>query len=179
MPYENATTTTEVAFSCLAPTSPAKWSRKTQHENARDCTVLVIKDFYGDNGRFEPSSNTPSCEDVWCDILKALDIEDSPLASISFLVALLSLILLVPFVKLLLRTLPIVYSTVQGLFVFGGKWHVGDAIANEILDDLLKKEFNRQQRVKDDKGNRPLKDDKRSVTGIKILDDLGQKIENV
>ncbi|GJU42486.1 hypothetical protein Tco_1195443 [Tanacetum coccineum] len=31
----------------------------------------------------------------------------------------------------------------------------------------------------DDKGNGPLKDDKREVTGIKILDDLKQRIEKV
>ncbi|GKF04248.1 hypothetical protein Tco_0034916 [Tanacetum coccineum] len=51
---------------------------------------------------------------------------------------------------------------------------VDHAIADEILDDLLKREFNKQQRVKDDKGKRPLK-----VTGIKIMDDLEQRIENV
>ncbi|GKG33461.1 hypothetical protein Tco_0433620, partial [Tanacetum coccineum] len=37
----------------------------------------------------------------------------------------------------------------------------------------------KQHRVRDDKGNGPLKDDKRKVTGIKILDDLEQRIENV
>ncbi|GJZ98097.1 hypothetical protein Tco_0670550 [Tanacetum coccineum] len=31
----------------------------------------------------------------------------------------------------------------------------------------------------DDKGKGPLKDDKREVTGIKILDDLEQRIEKV
>nr|GEX79482.1 hypothetical protein [Tanacetum cinerariifolium] len=31
----------------------------------------------------------------------------------------------------------------------------------------------------DDKGNGPLKDDKNEVTGIKILDDLEQRIEKV
>ncbi|GJR98022.1 hypothetical protein Tco_0270196 [Tanacetum coccineum] len=45
-----------------------------------------------------------------------------------------------------------------------------DAIGDEILDDLLKREWEKQQRVKDDK---------RKVTRIKILDDLEQRIENV
>ncbi|GJW94643.1 zinc finger, CCHC-type containing protein [Tanacetum coccineum] len=52
--------------------------------------------------------------------------------------------------------------------------------SDEILDDLLEREFNKQHRVKvDDKEKGPLKDDKRKVTGFKILDDLEQRIENV
>ncbi|GKA02142.1 hypothetical protein Tco_0674807 [Tanacetum coccineum] len=41
------------------------------------------------------------------------------------------------------------------------KWQVDDVISDEILDDLLKGEFNIQQHLKgDDKANGPLKDDK-------------------
>ncbi|GKB03644.1 hypothetical protein Tco_0831787 [Tanacetum coccineum] len=67
---------------------------------------------------------------------------------------------------------------------YGNKWQVDDVISNEILDDLLKREFNKQQRVKDEKGKmtkekRPLKDDKRKLTGIKIAVDLEKRIQNV
>nr|GEW05377.1 hypothetical protein [Tanacetum cinerariifolium] len=37
---------------------------------------------------------------------------------------------------------------------------VDDAISDEILDDLLKREFNKQHHLKDDKGKGPMKDDK-------------------
>ncbi|GKB48215.1 hypothetical protein Tco_0898968 [Tanacetum coccineum] len=67
---------------------------------------------------------------------------------------------------------------------YGNKWQVDDVISNEILNDLLKREFNKQQRVKDEKGKmtkekRPLKDDKRKLTGIKIAVDLEKRIQNV
>ncbi|GKA80667.1 hypothetical protein Tco_0787359 [Tanacetum coccineum] len=62
---------------------------------------------------------------------------------------------------------------------YRNNWQVDDAIADEILDDLLKRERDKQQRVKDDKRNGPLKDDKRKVTRIKIMDDLEKRIENV
>ncbi|GKA77714.1 hypothetical protein Tco_0784251 [Tanacetum coccineum] len=35
------------------------------------------------------------------------------------------------------------------LVKYGNKWHVNDAIADVILDDLLQKEFNKQERVKE------------------------------
>ncbi|GKC93528.1 hypothetical protein Tco_1158970 [Tanacetum coccineum] len=47
---------------------------------------------------------------------------------------------------------------------YGNKWQVGDAIVDVILDDLLQKEFNKQERVKDDKGKAILKDDKGKIT---------------
>ncbi|GJR53030.1 hypothetical protein Tco_1403551 [Tanacetum coccineum] len=53
---------------------------------------------------------------------------------------------------------------------YRNNWQVDDAIADEILDDLLKREWDKQQRVKDDK---------RKVTRIKIMDDLEKRIENV
>ncbi|GJX39541.1 hypothetical protein Tco_0252844, partial [Tanacetum coccineum] len=62
---------------------------------------------------------------------------------------------------------------------YGNNWQVDDAIADEILDDLLKTECEKQQHVKYDKGKGHLKDDKRKVTGIKILDYLELMIENV
>ncbi|GJR52444.1 hypothetical protein Tco_1402965 [Tanacetum coccineum] len=47
---------------------------------------------------------------------------------------------------------------------------VHDAIADDILDDLSKKEWEKQQRVKDDK---------RKVIEMKIMDVLEQRIEKV
>ncbi|GJS47689.1 hypothetical protein Tco_0597810 [Tanacetum coccineum] len=41
---------------------------------------------------------------------------------------------------------------------YGNKWQVGDAIVDVIVDDLLQKEFNKQERVKDDKGKAILKE---------------------
>ncbi|GJQ88987.1 hypothetical protein Tco_0000126, partial [Tanacetum coccineum] len=51
---------------------------------------------------------------------------------------------------------------------YGNKWQVGDDIADVILDDLLQKEFNKQERVKDDKRKAILKgsDDQRIVLKI-------------
>ncbi|GKD15822.1 hypothetical protein Tco_1204980, partial [Tanacetum coccineum] len=46
---------------------------------------------------------------------------------------------------------------------YGNNWQVDDAIVDEILDDLLKIEWEKKQRVKDDKGKGPLKDEKRKV----------------
>ncbi|GJY81711.1 hypothetical protein Tco_0494462, partial [Tanacetum coccineum] len=53
---------------------------------------------------------------------------------------------------------------------YGTNWHVHDAIADDILDDLLKREWEKQHRVKDDK---------RKLTELKILDILEQRIEKV
>ncbi|GJW59077.1 hypothetical protein Tco_0105808 [Tanacetum coccineum] len=48
-----------------------------------------------------------------------------------------------------------------------------------MYDDLLQKDLNKQESVKDDKGNRLLKDDKGKLTGIKSVDDLEKRIQNV
>ncbi|GJV38663.1 hypothetical protein Tco_1411140 [Tanacetum coccineum] len=56
------------------------------------------------------------------------------------------------------------------LHKYGSNWQVHDAIADDILDDLLKKEWEKQKRVKYDK---------RKVTEMKILDILKQRIEKV
>ncbi|GJS87506.1 hypothetical protein Tco_0770142 [Tanacetum coccineum] len=53
---------------------------------------------------------------------------------------------------------------------YGSKWQVHDAIADDILDDLLKREWEKHQRVKYDK---------RKATKIKILELLEQRIEKV
>ncbi|GJY99512.1 hypothetical protein Tco_0516942 [Tanacetum coccineum] len=50
---------------------------------------------------------------------------------------------------------------------------------DEILNDLLKREFNKQQRLKDQKGKGLLNDDKASLTGTHIPDDLNKKNDNV
>ncbi|GJZ92148.1 zinc finger, CCHC-type containing protein [Tanacetum coccineum] len=56
------------------------------------------------------------------------------------------------------------------LHEYESNWQVHDAIADDILDDLLKREWEKQQRVKYDK---------RKVTEIKILELLEQRIEKV
>ncbi|GKD63206.1 hypothetical protein Tco_1305314 [Tanacetum coccineum] len=58
-------------------------------------------------------------------------------------------------------------------YVYVNKWQVDDVISDEILDDLSKREFNIQQRLKDDKGNGHLKDDKSE--GL-LKDDKGKLI---
>ncbi|GJZ92381.1 hypothetical protein Tco_0664446 [Tanacetum coccineum] len=82
---------------------------------------------------------------------------------------------------------------------YENKWLVEDVISNEILDDLLRREFSKQQHekskydkgktvlkndkgngtLKDDKGNGPLKDDKGNILRIKIVDDYEKMIQNV
>ncbi|GKB51707.1 hypothetical protein Tco_0902460, partial [Tanacetum coccineum] len=56
------------------------------------------------------------------------------------------------------------------LHKYGSYWQVHDAIADNILDDLLKREWEKQQCVKYDK---------RKVTKVKILDLLEQRISRV
>ncbi|GJT56028.1 hypothetical protein Tco_0991082 [Tanacetum coccineum] len=56
------------------------------------------------------------------------------------------------------------------LHKYGSNWQVHDAIADDILDDLLKREWEKQQ---------CMKYDKRNVTEMKILELLEQRIENV
>ncbi|GJZ92146.1 hypothetical protein Tco_0664211 [Tanacetum coccineum] len=56
------------------------------------------------------------------------------------------------------------------LHKYRSNWQVHEAIADDILNDLLKREWEKQQRVKYDK---------RKVTEIKILELLEQKIEKV
>ncbi|GKE30532.1 hypothetical protein Tco_1445916 [Tanacetum coccineum] len=53
------------------------------------------------------------------------------------------------------------------LHKYGSNWQVHDAIADDIPDDLLKREWEKQQRVKYDK---------RKVIKMKILDLLEQRI---
>nr|GEW72643.1 hypothetical protein [Tanacetum cinerariifolium] len=62
------------------------------------------------------------------------------------------------------------------LHMYGGNWQVHDAIADDILDDLLKIEWEKQKRVKCKckYGN-----DKRKVTQMKIHDLLEKRIEKV
>nr|GEW21325.1 hypothetical protein [Tanacetum cinerariifolium] len=62
---------------------------------------------------------------------------------------------------------------------YGNKWQVDDTMADVILDDLLQKEFNEHERMKDDKGKGIEKDDKGKLTGIKCVDNLEKKIQNV
>ncbi|GKB09986.1 hypothetical protein Tco_0843909, partial [Tanacetum coccineum] len=62
---------------------------------------------------------------------------------------------------------------------YDNKWLLDDDVSDEILDDLLKREFKKQQRLKDEKGKGLLKDDKASLTGPHILDDLEKRIDNV
>ncbi|GKB40908.1 hypothetical protein Tco_0885850 [Tanacetum coccineum] len=59
---------------------------------------------------------------------------------------------------------------------YGNKCLVDDDVGDEILDDLLKREFEKQQRLK---GKELLKDDKASLTRIDILDDPKRRIDNV
>ncbi|GJT99513.1 hypothetical protein Tco_1109852 [Tanacetum coccineum] len=54
------------------------------------------------------------------------------------------------------------------LHKYGSNWQVHDVIADDILDDLLKKEWEKQKRVKYDK---------RKVTQMKIHDFLEKRIE--
>ncbi|GKC04186.1 hypothetical protein Tco_0995796 [Tanacetum coccineum] len=56
------------------------------------------------------------------------------------------------------------------LHKYGSNWQVHDAIADDILDDLLKREWEKQKRVKYDK---------RKVTQMKIQDLLEKRIEKV
>ncbi|GKD02255.1 hypothetical protein Tco_1177229 [Tanacetum coccineum] len=56
------------------------------------------------------------------------------------------------------------------LHKYGSKWQVHDAIADDVLDDLLKREWEKQLRVKYDK---------RKVTKMKILELLEQRIDKV
>nr|GEV41912.1 hypothetical protein [Tanacetum cinerariifolium] len=53
---------------------------------------------------------------------------------------------------------------------YGNKWQVGDATSDVILDDLLQKKFNEQERAIDDKTK---------LTGIKCVDNLKKRIQNV
>ncbi|GJZ68915.1 hypothetical protein Tco_0632465 [Tanacetum coccineum] len=68
---------------------------------------------------------------------------------------------------------------------YENKWLVEDAISNEILDDLLRREFSKQQREKNDKGKTVLKNDKGNgplkgkILRIKIVDDYEKRIQNV
>nr|GEW16550.1 ribonuclease H-like domain-containing protein [Tanacetum cinerariifolium] len=70
---------------------------------------------------------------------------------------------------------------------YGNKWQVDNVIPDVILDDLLHKEFNNQERIKDDKGKGLLRDDKGNgllkydkgkLTRIKCVD-LEKRIQNV
>ncbi|GJR90682.1 hypothetical protein Tco_0214693 [Tanacetum coccineum] len=54
------------------------------------------------------------------------------------------------------------------LHKYGSNWQVHDAIADDILDDLLKREWEKQKRVKYDK---------RKVTQMKIQDLIEKRIE--
>ncbi|GJS53997.1 hypothetical protein Tco_0627359 [Tanacetum coccineum] len=54
------------------------------------------------------------------------------------------------------------------LHKYGSNWQVHDAIADDILDDLLKREREKQKRVKYDN---------RKVTQMKIQDLLEKRIE--
>ncbi|GJR26869.1 hypothetical protein Tco_1103101 [Tanacetum coccineum] len=54
------------------------------------------------------------------------------------------------------------------LHMYGSNWQVHDAIADDTLDDLLKREWEKQKRVKYDK---------RKVTQMKIQDLLEKRIE--
>ncbi|GKE22109.1 hypothetical protein Tco_1433621, partial [Tanacetum coccineum] len=54
------------------------------------------------------------------------------------------------------------------LHKYGSNWQVHDAIADDILDDLLKREWEKQKRVKYDK---------RKVTQMKIQDLIKKRIE--
>nr|GEW91607.1 hypothetical protein [Tanacetum cinerariifolium] len=56
------------------------------------------------------------------------------------------------------------------LHMYVSNWKVHDAIANDILDDLLKREWAKQKRVK-------CKYDKRKVTQMKIRDLLEKRIK--
>nr|GEZ07357.1 hypothetical protein [Tanacetum cinerariifolium] len=56
------------------------------------------------------------------------------------------------------------------LHMYGSNWQVHDAIVDDILDDLLKREWEKQKRVK-------YKYDKRKVTQMKIQDLLEKRIE--
>nr|GEZ60454.1 hypothetical protein [Tanacetum cinerariifolium] len=56
------------------------------------------------------------------------------------------------------------------LHMYGSNWQVHDAIADDILDDLLKREGEKQKRMR-------CKDDKRKVTQMKIQDLLEKRIE--
>nr|GEZ15414.1 hypothetical protein [Tanacetum cinerariifolium] len=61
------------------------------------------------------------------------------------------------------------------LHMYGSNWQVRDAIADDILDDLLKREWEKQKRVK-------CKYDKRKVTQMKIQDLLEKglrKLDNI
>ncbi|GKE28726.1 hypothetical protein Tco_1444110 [Tanacetum coccineum] len=54
------------------------------------------------------------------------------------------------------------------LHKYGSNWQVHDAIADDILDDLLKREWEKQKRMKYDK---------RKVTQMKIQDLIEKRIE--
>nr|GEW38689.1 hypothetical protein [Tanacetum cinerariifolium] len=56
------------------------------------------------------------------------------------------------------------------LHKYRSNWQVHDAIADDILDDLLKREWEKQKRMKYDK---------RKVTKMKIHDLLEKRIEKV
>ncbi|GJU57301.1 hypothetical protein Tco_1235067 [Tanacetum coccineum] len=62
------------------------------------------------------------------------------------------------------------------LHKYGSKWQVHDAIVDDILDDLLKREWEKHQRVK---LFAICVDDKRKVTQMKIRDLLEKRIEKV
>ncbi|GJV44003.1 hypothetical protein Tco_1428539 [Tanacetum coccineum] len=75
---------------------------------------------------------------------------------------------------------------------YENKWEVDDPTVDEILDDLLQRTFiepklvkndkrKRNGIVKDDKGNgkRTLNDDKGKLLGIKCVDDLEKRLQNV
>ncbi|GKB42595.1 hypothetical protein Tco_0887537 [Tanacetum coccineum] len=62
------------------------------------------------------------------------------------------------------------------LHKYGSNWQVHDAIVDDILDDLLKREWEKQQRVK---LFAIFVDDKRKVTQMKIQDLLEKRIEKV
>ncbi|GJR45270.1 hypothetical protein Tco_1313373 [Tanacetum coccineum] len=62
------------------------------------------------------------------------------------------------------------------LHKYGTNWQVHDAIADDILDDLLKREWEKQQRVK---VFAIFVDDKRKSTEIKILDVLELRLKKV
>ncbi|GJZ68266.1 hypothetical protein Tco_0631506 [Tanacetum coccineum] len=64
------------------------------------------------------------------------------------------------------------------LHKYGSNWQVHDAIADDILDDLLKRELGvTMKRVK--KLSVIMRDDKRKVTQMKIQDLLEKRIEKL
>ncbi|GJW20155.1 hypothetical protein Tco_0030777 [Tanacetum coccineum] len=60
---------------------------------------------------------------------------------------------------------------------YGNNWLLDNDVSDEILDDILKREFKKQHRVKDKKGKKVLKDDK--ATGTEIIHVVDKENDNV